>query len=130
MVTIIDRTGEQQEIKIDQRIRKFPKGKAELVLSDAEATHLFTVMDGKYRVHTVEGDFPRRYGVVDAPEGWVETVGVDVLETAPLTRDLSKLEGWDAAAVRTGSVEFRELGPAMFRGEYVNLGGDSPRVRS
>jgi hypothetical protein len=123
MVTIIDRTGEQQEIRYDNRIYGFGK-KTTQVLPMEVATWLFRNGD-KYLIHTTDGDFVRRYGVTDAPDDWVAEMGVEVLETSPLTRDTTRAEGWDAEAVRVGSVQLIDLKTTAHRpraGDYVNQG--------
>ena len=124
MVTIIDRTGEQQEIKYDQRVYGFGK-KTTLVLPLEVATFVFR--SDKFNIHTTEGEFVRRYGVTDAPEDWVAEIGVDVLETAPLMRDVTRLEGWDAEAVDPlrGKAVVMDLKTTQHRprvGDYVNQG--------
>jgi hypothetical protein len=123
LVTIVDRTGEQQEIRFDNRIWSFGK-KTTQVLPLEVASWLFRNGD-KHLIHTTDGDFVRRYGVVDAPEDWVEEMGADVLETSPLTRDTTRAEGWDAESVRTGPVKLVDLTTTEHRprrGDYVNQG--------
>ena len=134
MVTIIDRTGEKQEFKHDQQIYKFGK-KEQLVLPDEVATWMFTNADHRFRVHTLDGQFLRRYAVVDAPEGWVDGIGVDVLEMSALQRDPSRLEQWDAeeADPMRHKATVLDLSRTTHRerpGDYAHLGGDTPRVRS
>lgn len=123
MVTIIDRTGEQQEFRYDNRVYQFGK-KTTQVLPDEVATWLFRNGD-KHLIHTTDGEFVRRYGVVDAPEDWVAEIGVDVLETSLFARDTTRAEGWDAEAVRTGKVQLVDLTTTEHRprrGDYVNQG--------
>jgi len=123
MVTIVDRTGEQKEIKWDQRIWSFGK-KTTLVLPLDVATSLFNSINTTHFVHTTAGEFVRRYGVVDAPEDWVAEVGMDVLETSPLTRDASRLEGWDAsqAGAKTDVIDLKQTPNRPQRGDYANQG--------
>ena len=123
MVTIIDRTGEKQEFKYDQRIYSFKKD--QLVLPLDVATWLFR--SGNHHVHTTTGEFVRRYGVVDAPEDWVTEMGVEVLDTTPLTRDRTRLEGWDAEGLdplrtRATVVDLRATANRPRQGDYVNQG--------
>lgn len=131
MVTIVDRTGERKEFKYDQQVWAFGK-KAEQVLPLEVATWLFS--RSEHYVHTTDGDFTRRYGVVDAPEDWVSQVGVDVLDTAPLARDTTRLEGWDAEAAdplrAKATVIDTKVNPALRvrTGDYVNQGAAGSRV--
>lgn len=130
MVTIIDRTGEQQEFKHDQRIYAFGadragKRKTTMVIPDEVATWLFR--DARPSVHTTDGEFVPRYGVVDAPEDWLSEIGPEVLETNALTRDVSRREGWDAEAVdplrtRARAVDLNTTPNRPRAGDYVNQG--------
>ena len=125
MVTILDRTGEQQEIKYDQIVYSFGK-KTTLVLPLEVAT--WVLRSGAHLVHTTDGQYVRRYGVVDAPEDWVAELGLDVLVTDSLTRDITRLEGWDAEAVdplRATTTKVLDLKTTAARpraDDYVNLG--------
>jgi len=134
MVTIVDRTGEQKEFKYDQIPYVFRPGKTTMVIPLEAATFLFTSQNPEHWVHTTDGQFLRRYGVTDAPEDWVNAVGMDVLETSPLTRDLGRAEGWNTEAVGLDPerAAVTNLARTIHReqaGDYVNLGG-SARVRS
>lgn len=125
MVTIIDRTGERQEFKFDQRVWAFAKGKETLVLPEDVATWLFR--DAQHRVHTTDGRYEYRYGVTDAPEDWVAEIGVSVLETAPLQRDAGRVELWDAEAVdplrnRARVLDLRATPNRPRSDDYVNQG--------
>lgn len=134
MVTILDRTGESKGFKYDQQsyeFRYWDKGKHltrdKLVLPLETATWLFGEFRSEHYIHTTDGDFVRRYGVVDAPEDWVSTVGIDVLETTPLMRDTTRLEGWDATAGDPQNVKAvidTKVNPALRArpGDYVNVG--------
>jgi hypothetical protein len=133
MVTIIDRTGEQHEVKYDQVVYAFGK-KSQLILPMEVATWLFR--GARHYIHTTDGQYVRRYGVVDAPEEWVAEMGMDVLETDSLVRDITRLEGWDAEAAdplraQTTRVLDLKSTPARPRaGDYVNQGTAGSRVGS
>ena len=105
MVTILDRTGEQREFKYDQIVYSFGK-KTTLVLPLEVATWLL-----RSGAHLV-----------------VAEMGVDVLETDALTRDITRLEGWDAEAVdplRATTTKVLDLKTTAARPraeDYVNLG--------
>jgi hypothetical protein len=134
MVTIMDRTGEQQEFKYDQIVYAFRPGKTTQVIPLEAATFLFRSHNPAFWVHTVDGQFLRRYGVTDAPADWVDEVGMDVLETSPLARNTTRLEGWDSEAVdpERGSATAINLSRTIHRerpGDYENQGA-SARVRS
>ena len=134
MVTIVDRTGEAKEFKFDGQVYTFrywdkgvQKTRDTLVLPLEVASWLFGEYRSEHYIHTTDDQFVRRYGVVDAPEDWVATVGLDVLETAPLTRNLTRLEGWDAAAgdpLRVKAVIDTTVNPSLRRapGDYANVG--------
>jgi hypothetical protein len=125
MVTILDRTGEHQEIEYDKRIYTF-RGKATQVLPLEVATWLFRSQNPRHWVHTTDGAFVRRYGVTDAPEDWVTELGADVLETSALTRDAQRQEGWDAEAVdplrarTTRTLDLTTTAARPRRDDYVN----------
>lgn len=124
MVTIMDRTGEQQEVKYDQVVYGFGK-KATQVLPLEVASWLFRSQNPLYWVHTTDGQYLRRYGVVDAPEDWLTETGEDVIDTSPLTRDTTRKEGWDAEAVRIGGTKELDLTTTPHRarsGDYEHLG--------
>lgn len=123
MVTIVDRTGEQKEIKYDQRIYSFGK-KSTQILPLEVATWLFSSMNTTHFVHTTDGQFVRRYGVMDAPEDWVAEVGMDVLETTPLARDVSRLENWDTsqAGQQTEVIDLKTTPNRPQPGDYANQG--------
>ena len=135
MVTIIDRTGERKEFKFDQRVYAFGTTKAgqpktEMVLDETIAGWLLRSNNPEHFVHTTEGEFVRRYGVVDAPEDWVTEIGVEVLETSPLTRDTTRLEGWDAEAadpLRAKATVLNLKTPAAPKktGDYVTTQAES-----
>ena len=126
MVTILDRTGEGQEIDYDKRIYGF-RDKATQVLPLEVATWLFRSQNPRYWVHTTAGEYVRRYGVADAPDDWVTEVGADVLETAALTRDTQRLEGWDAEAVdplrakTTRTLDLTKTAARPRQEDYTNL---------
>jgi hypothetical protein len=134
MVTIIDRTGEHREFEYDKRPYTFvywdkgeKKIRPQLVLPLDVATWLFGEFRSAHYVHTTDGEYVRRYGVVDAPEDWVSTVGIDVLETTPLTRDTKRLGGWSADAgdpSRIQAVIDTKVNPSLKprAGDYVNVG--------
>lgn len=137
MVTIIDRTGEHKDFKYDQQIYTFgtkDKPKDQLVLPLEVATWLFSDFRSEHCVHTVDGDYVRRYGVVDAPEDWVTLMGVDVLDTSTLQRDITRLEGWDAEAadpLRAKAIVIdTQVNPALRprQGDYINQGAAGSRV--
>jgi len=140
MVTIIDRTGEHKDFKYDQQSYSFAywdkgerKFREQLVLPLETATWLFSQSRSEHYIHTTEGDYVRRYGVVDAPEDWVTQVGLDVLDTTPLVRDPFRLGGWEAEAgepSRIKAVIDTKVNPALRprTGDYVNQGAAGSRV--
>ena len=101
-VVLMDRAGTGGfEFMFDGLPRVFAKrnkdGQYTLTVSTACAEHVFR--NQKCHVHTRDGIFVSRLGVLEAPDAWIEHVGMDVLDTSPIEIDeaRTRLEGWDAA---------------------------------
>lgn len=95
--TLVDRTGQPSEFVFDGRRYTFtgPTFRRTVPLYIAE----WLFHNDRAMVWTTEGVRTCRYGIVDAPEELMATLGEAPFETDAITIDLTRVEGWDTDTV-------------------------------
>ena len=107
-VTLVDRTGQGGcEIIHDGQRIVFKPGQKERPVPLFLAQWLARV--DQHKVHTTDGEWVSRFGVRDAPDELLKTVGE--MDASPIKLDTKRLEGWnvDAYSEDRGKVETRQL---------------------
>lgn len=91
-VVLVDRTGKGGcEIIHDGYRIVFKPGQKERAVPCFLAEWLFRV--DQHKVHTTTGEYVQRFGIKDAPEEILRTIGEQTCE--PITIDTNRAEGWD-----------------------------------
>ena len=95
--TLVDRTGRPSEFVFDGRRYTFTGPKFTRTVPLYIAEWLFH--NDRAAVWTDEGVRTCRYGIVDAPDTALATLGDAPFETDPITLDTTRVEGWDTDSV-------------------------------
>ena len=120
-VTLVDRTGRGGcEIVHDGVRIVFPPGTASRTVPLFLAAWLFGV--DKDRVHTLDGDFVRRFGLKDPPESVLTDLGPDVADCTPITPDLGRIERWNVDAFAPNRGATRAVAVARDPNDFANQG--------
>lgn len=97
-VTLVDRTGNGGcEITHNGVRVVFKTGQAKRAVPSFLAEWLF--IHGKHMVWSEDGEYTHRFGIEDAPEDMLASLGPEAGDCSPITVDGNRLEGWDTTAV-------------------------------